>query len=109
MNLSFTYAKYFYSNSYCGHLAASADGVTGEDKGCSPSDGETFNSVGGGATFISDLGSTASVGWAMSSRRVPSAALARRASIIHCAKTCSTTNCVCGSKLSPSAWMVSEL
>ena len=67
MNISFTYAKYFYSNFYCGCLTASADGATEEDKGCSPSDGATLSSVEGGAMFASDLDSTPSVGWAMSS------------------------------------------
>ena len=67
MNLSFTYAKYFYSNFYCGGSAASATGSTGEDEGCSVSDGTTFGSVRGRAMFASDPGSTPSTGWAMSS------------------------------------------
>ena len=66
-NLFFTYAKYFYSNFYCGRPAASADGATGEDKSCSLSDGATFGSVGGGMTFTSDLDSTPSAGWMTSS------------------------------------------
>ena len=62
MNLSFTYAKYFYSNFYCGRPAASANGATGEDKGCSPSDGETFDLFRGGTTSASDPSSTPSIG-----------------------------------------------
>ena len=76
MNLSFTYANYFYSKYFCGRLAASADGVTDEDKACSLSDGVTFGSVGGGTTFASDLASTPSVGWVTSSGHTPSTALA---------------------------------
>ena len=62
MNLSFTYADYFYSKFYYGRPAASADGTTDEDKGCSFSDGATFGSVGGGMTLASDLASTPSAG-----------------------------------------------
>ena len=69
----------------------------------------TFGSVEGGATFTSNLGSTPSIGWAMSSWRVPSATLTWRASITHCAETCSATNYVCGSKLSLSEWMSAAL
>ena len=45
MNLSFTYADYFYSKFYYGCPVASADGVIDEDKGCSLSDGATFGSI----------------------------------------------------------------
>ena len=62
MNLSFTYAKYFYSNFYCGCSAASAIGSTGEDEGCSVSDRTMFGSVRDEATFASDPSSTPSVG-----------------------------------------------
>ena len=62
MNLSFTYANYFYSKFYCGRPAASADVTVDEDKGCSLSDGMTFGSVGGGTTLISDPVSTPSAG-----------------------------------------------
>ena len=62
MNLSFTYANYFYSKYYCGRPTASADGVTDEDKGCSLSDGATFGSVGGRTTLASDPASTPSTG-----------------------------------------------
>ena len=61
MNLSFTYAKYFYSNFYFGRSTTSADGVTGKDKGCSLSFGATFGSVGGWTTFASDPVSTPSI------------------------------------------------
>ena len=108
-NSSFTYAKYFYSNFYYGCPTASADGATEEDKGCSPSDGATLGSIEGGAMFASNPGSALSADWATSSWRAPSTALARRASITHSAETCSATNCACGSKLSPSAWMESGL
>ena len=63
MNLSFTYANYFYSKFYCGSPVASADGATYEDKGCSFSDGVTFGSVGGRTTPASNPASTPSVGW----------------------------------------------
>ena len=66
MNLSFTYAKYFYSKYYCGRPVASADGATGEGRGCSLSGWMTFGLVGGGMTFASDPGSTPSVGWVTS-------------------------------------------
>ena len=61
-NLAFTYAKYFYSKFYCGCSASLTIGSTGEDEGCSVSDGTMFGSVGGRTTFASDLGSTPSVG-----------------------------------------------
>ena len=110
MNLSLTYIDYFfYSKYYCGCPTASATGSTGEDKGCSVSDGTMFGSVEGGATFTSNPGYTPSTGWATSSWRVPSAMFARRASITHCAETCSATHCACGSKLSPREWMSSTL
>ena len=44
-NLSFTYTDCFYSKFYYGRLAASADGSVDEDKGCSLSNGTTFDSV----------------------------------------------------------------
>ena len=62
MNLSFTYADYFYSKFYRGRPMASADGVTDEDKGCSLSDGATFSLVGGRTTLASDPASTPSAG-----------------------------------------------
>ena len=62
MNLSFTYADYFYSKFYCGRPTTSADGATDEDKGCSLSDGATFGLVGGGTTLSFDLASTTSTG-----------------------------------------------
>ena len=61
MNLSFTYANYFYSKFYYGRPAASAD------KGCSLSDGAMFGSVRGRMMLTSDLASTPSIGWMMSS------------------------------------------
>ena len=67
MNLSFTYADYFYSKFYYGHPAASADGATDEDKGCSLSNGAMFGSIRGGTMLASDLASTPSVGWVTSS------------------------------------------
>ena len=109
MNLSFTCANYFYSKYYYGRPVASADGATGEGRGCSLSGWMMFSSVGGGAMFTFDPGSTPSTSWATSTRLVPSAVFAQRASITHCTETCSTTNCACGSKLSPSAWMASVL
>ena len=48
MNLTFTFANYFYSKFYCGRLAASVDGATNKDKGCSLSDGAMFCSVEAG-------------------------------------------------------------
>ena len=66
-NLSFTYANYFYSKFYCGRPAASADGTTDEDKGCSLSDGATFGSVGGGTMLTSDPSTTPPAGWMTSS------------------------------------------
>ena len=62
MNLTFTFANYFYSKYYYGRLAASADDATDEDKGCSLSDRATFGSVGGGTTFTSNQASTPSIG-----------------------------------------------
>ena len=62
MNLSFTYANYFYSKYYYGRPMASVDGTTDEDKGCSLFDGATFGSVGGGMTLTSDPASTTSIG-----------------------------------------------
>ena len=62
MNLSFTYAKYFYSNSYYGRPMASADYATGEGRGCSLFGWMTFGLVGGRTTFASNLGSTISAG-----------------------------------------------
>ena len=67
MNLSFTYADYFYSKFYYGHPTASADGLVDEDKGCLPSDGTMFGSVGGGTALTLDLVSTPSTGWMTSS------------------------------------------
>jgi len=60
-NLSFTYADYFYSKFYYGRPAASANGATDEDKGCSLSDGATFGSVGGGTMLAFDPASTPSI------------------------------------------------
>ena len=109
MNLSFSYAKYFYSNFYYGRPVASADGSTGEDGGCSVSYGTTFGSIRGGVTFTSNLGSTPSIGWVTSSWYVPSVVFARRASITYYAETCSATIYAHGSKLSLSTWMASRL
>ena len=67
MNLTYTYTNYLYSKSYCGRPAASADGVVDKDKDCLLADGTTFGSVGGGTMLVSDLVSTPSVGWMMSS------------------------------------------
>ena len=67
MNLTFTYANYFYSKFCYGRPAASADGATNEDKGCLLSNGAMSSSVGGGTTLASDLASTPSIGWMMSS------------------------------------------
>ena len=67
MNLSFTYADYFYSKYYRGHPTASADSANDEDKGCSLSDGAMFGSVRGRMMLTSDLASTPSIGWMMSS------------------------------------------
>ena len=66
-NLTFTFANYFYSKFYYGRPTTSADGTTDKDKGCSLSDGATFGLVGGGTTLASDLASTPSIGWMMSS------------------------------------------
>ena len=63
MNLTFTYAHYFYSQFYCGHLAASANDTTNKDKGCSLFDGARFGSIGGGTMLAFDSASTPSVGW----------------------------------------------
>ena len=35
MNLTLTFAGYFYSKFYCNRPAASVDGATGEGRGCS--------------------------------------------------------------------------
>ena len=67
MNLTFMFSDYFYSKYYYGRPVTSADGATGEDKGCSLFDGAMVGSVGGGTTFASDLGSTLSAGWVTSS------------------------------------------
>ena len=67
MSLSFTHANYFYSKFYYGRPAASTDGVTNEDKGCSLSDEATFGSVRGRTTLTSDPASTASIDWMASS------------------------------------------
>ena len=67
MNLSFTYADYFYSKYYCGRPMASPDGATDEDKGCSLYDGATFGSVRGRTTLTSDPATTPSIGWVTSS------------------------------------------
>ena len=83
-----------------GYLTASAVGTTGESRGCSSS---------GRTTFGSELGSMPFVGSATSAWCAPSVVFARRASITHYVETCSATNCACGSKLSPSAWMASGL
>ena len=103
MNLSFTFTNCFYSKFYCGRPAASADGVVNKDKGCSLANRMTFGSVGGGTMLVSDLVSTPSASWMMSSWRTPLATLAWRASITHCAETCSATIYMYGTKLSPSA------
>ena len=67
MNLYFTYTYCFYPKFYYGRPAASADGTVDEDKGCSLSNRTTFDSVGGGMTHVSNLVSTLSTGWMMSS------------------------------------------
>ena len=77
MNLTFTYTNYFYSKFYYGRPAASVDGTTDEDKGCSLSDGVTFGSVGGGMMLASDQASNPSAGWMTSSWHTPSAMLER--------------------------------
>ena len=56
-NLTFTFADYFYSKFYYGHLA---NGAINEDKGCSLSNGATCDLVGGGTTVASDPASTPS-------------------------------------------------
>ena len=66
-NLSFTCTDCFYSKSYCGRPAASADGTIDEDKGSSLSDGMTFGSVRDRTTLTSNLVSTPSAGWMTSS------------------------------------------
>ena len=109
MNLFFTYIDCFYSKNYHGCPTASADGSVNEDKGCLPSDGTTFGSVGGGTTLTPDPVSTPSIGWMTSSWRTPLAMLEQRASITHCAETCLATICAYGTNLSPSAWMASML
>ena len=67
MNVYFTCAKYFYSNFYCDRPMASADDATDKGRGCLLPGWMTLGLVGGGATFASDLGSTPSMGWVMSS------------------------------------------
>ena len=67
MNLTFTYTDYFYYKFYCDRPTTSADGTVDEDKGCSLSNRTTFDSVGGGMTHVSNLVSTLSTGWMMSS------------------------------------------
>ena len=62
MNLSFTYANYFYYKFYYGCLAASTDGLVDKDKGCSPSNRTTFGLVGGRTTLATDPVSTPSAG-----------------------------------------------
>ena len=62
MNLSFTYIDGFYSKFYCACPVTSADGTVDEDKGCLPSDGTTFGSVGGRMMLASDPVSTPSAG-----------------------------------------------
>ena len=109
MNLSFTYADYFYSKFYYGRPVASADGAVDKDKGCSLADGMTFGSVGDGTMLVFNPISTPCVGWMTSSWRTPSAMLARRASITHYMETCLATICTYGTKLSPSAWMASTV
>ena len=66
-NISLIYVDYFYSKYYCGRLAASADGATDEDKGCSLFNGATFRSVGGETTLASDPSSTPYASWVTSS------------------------------------------
>ena len=60
MNLSFTYADYFYSKFYYGRPVASADGAVDKDKGCSLADGTTFGLIRGGTTLAPDPVSTPS-------------------------------------------------
>ena len=67
MNLTFTYANYFYSKFYYGRPMASADSVTDEVKGCLLSNGATFGLVRGGKTLASDPASTPSIGRVTSS------------------------------------------
>ena len=62
MNPSFRYAKYFYFTYYCGCPTTLTAGVTYEGKGCSFSGMVALGSVGGRATFASDLGSAPFVG-----------------------------------------------
>ena len=62
MNLTITFADYFYSKCYYGRSVALANGMIDEDKGCSLSDRTTFGSVGGGTTLASDPVSTPSAG-----------------------------------------------
>ena len=59
--------NYLYFTSYYGCPVASVVGATGEGTGCSLPGWTTFGSIGGKATFISDLGSMPSIGWATSS------------------------------------------
>ena len=61
MNLSFTYANYFYSKFYCGRPAALADDTIDKDKGCLLSNETTFGSVGGGTMLAFDPASTPSI------------------------------------------------
>ena len=108
-NLSFTYSDYVYSKFYCGRLAASADGTVDEDEGSSLPVRMTFGSIGGGMMLTFDLVSTPSTGWTTSSWCTSLSTLEWRASITHCAVTCSATICAYGTKLSPSAWISSML
>ena len=62
MNLSLIHIAYFYFTIYCGCPVASTTDSTGENKGRSLFDWVTLGSVGGGATFASDLGYAPSVG-----------------------------------------------
>ena len=66
-NLSFTFADCFYPKFYYGRPTTSADGTTDEDKGCSLSDGATFDLVRGGTMLTFDPVSTPFVGWMTSS------------------------------------------
>ena len=109
MNSSFTSTDYFYSKLYYDSPAASANGTVDEDEGSSLPVGMMFGSIGGRTTLASDPVSTPSTGYTTSSRRTSSAMLERRASITHYTVTCSTTIYACGTKLFPSAWILSTL
>ena len=76
MNLSLTHID-SYSKLYCDRPTASTGGTVDEDKGCSLSARTTFGLVGGRTTLASDPVSTPSVGWMMSSWRMPLAMLTR--------------------------------